>query len=289
MTPLVVSLLLAAALAHATWNALLKGRRGEPLAASAGLAATWAVLGAPLLLFFEPPAPEAYPYLAASIVVHLVYFSLLVAAYRVADLSVVYPIARGVPPLLVAGIGWAAAAERVPALGIGGVALVVGGVLTLGFARAPEKADAPDAESRRRRGVLLALATAGFIAGYTVIDGLGARAARAPFGYWLWLTVIQGALFAAGAMLVGGAEVRRAVWRRRGAGVIAGVLSAGGYAVALWAMTLAPLAFVSALRETSVVFAAAIGAYTLKEPFGRRRIVAALLVAAGVVAIQLSG
>lgn len=283
MTPLVVALVLASALAHASWNAMLKGKTGEPLAASAGLSLAWVVVGAPLMLVVEPPALAAAPYLAASIAVHLVYFSLLVAAYRAADLSLVYPIARGLPPMIVAGASWLVVGEAASWIGVMGVVLVACGILGLGLLRAPAaKPDQP-----RRRGLLLAFATAGFIATYTTLDGLGVRAAGSTLGYSVWLTAIQGAIFATGALVYGGAPIRREVWARKKEGALTGVLSAGGYAIALWAMSHSPIAFVAALRETSVVFAAILGALFLKEPFGRPRIVAAVIVACGVIAIQV--
>ncbi|MBX3273617.1 MAG: EamA family transporter [Sandaracinaceae bacterium] len=231
----------------------------------------------------EPPALASLPYLGASALLHVAYFALLVAAYRAADLSLVYPIARGVPPLLVACASWAFAGEQPPLVGAGGVALVAGGVLALGLVRTHAST------SPRAKGILLALATALFVASYTVIDGLGARASGAPFGYAAWLFVAQGTLFAVGALAYGGAAVRREVWARRKESALAGIVAAGGYAIALWAMTEAPIAFVAALRETSVVFAAILGALFLKEPFGRPRVLAAAAVAAGVVAIQLAG
>ncbi len=286
MTPLVVALVLGSALAHAGWNAVLKGRRGDPLAVSTGLSLAWVVFGAPLLLVVEPPAAAAWPHLAASQVAHLAYFSLLNAAYREADLSLVYPIARGTPPLLVACGSWLFVGEAASPLGVAGVVLVALGVLVLGLgSRAPTSDPAP-ARSRATKGLALALGTAALIASYTLIDGVGVRASGSPIGYAVWLSVIQGALFAAAALAIGGASLRREVWKRRGEGALVGVLSFGGYAVVLWAMTITPIAFVAALRETSVVFAAILGALFLKEPFGRRRVAAAIVVAAGVIAIQ---
>lgn len=285
MTTLVIALVLAAALAHAAWNAMLKGRKGEPLPITAGLCLAWLAFGLPLMFFVEPPAPAAWPYLAVSIVVHLVYTWLLVVAYRVADLSLVYPIARGTPPLVVAVIGWVLLREQPSAWGIAGVALVALGVLGLGFVRTR---GAKKGAREHWRGVGVALLVAAFISTYLMLDGVGVRASRSPLGYAVWLTTIQGGLFGFGALAFGGAEVRAEIWRRRRDGAIAGVLAAGGYGIALWAMDQAPLAFVTALRETSVVFAAVIGALFLKESFGRRRILAALVVAAGVIAIQSS-
>lgn len=277
MSALVLTLVLLAALAHASWNAMLKGRKGDPLAASTGLCVVWALVGWPLTLVVPAPAPESWPWLGASVAVHLAYFALLVAAYGRGDLSFVYTIARGVPPMLVAGGAWLAAGERPSPAGLAGVALVAGGVLTIGGG--PKTPGA-------RRPLGLALATAVFIAGYTLLDGLGARASAAPVGYLVWLVALQGTLFAAGALAWRRGPLAREVWARRGVGVLTGVLSAGGYAVAVWAMTRAPIALVAALRETSVLFAAAIGAIWLREPFGRRRLVAAALVAGGVALVR---
>ena len=284
MTTLVAALVLASAVMHASWNAMLKGRRGDPLAASAGLSMAWAAIGLPLLFVVGPLPEAAWPHLGASVVVHLVYFALLTTAYRGADLSIVYPIARGTPPLLVV-LGAAAVAGETPTLlGALGVACIAGGVITVGAS-----AKRGDGEKSRVRSVTLALATAVFIAGYTLLDGLGVRAAGSTPAYLIWLTTIQGALFAIGATALGGRPLLREVSRRKGVAVLTGVLSAGGYAVALWAMSSSPIALVAALRETSVVFAAVIGFAFLKEPFGRRRIAAAALVAAGAVLVRSGG
>jgi len=278
---------LAAALAHASWNALLKGKRGHPLAASAGLSLTWLAIGTPLMFFVEPPGAEAYPHLAVSVAVHCVYFWLLVKAYELADLSLVYPIARGLPPLIVALATWVVVSEVPSRAALLGIGLVAFGVLALGLLRG--RAVDADGSEGRNKALALALATALFIATYTVIDGLGVRASGSPLGYAVWLTSIQGGVFALAAMGLGGAALRREVWRSRRSAALAGVLSAGGYTVALWAMSLAPIAAVAALRETSVVFAVLIGVVFLDEPLGRGRVAAACLVAAGVIAIKMGG
>lgn len=279
MTTLVAALVLASALVHASWNAMIKGRRGDPLAASTALSIAWVVIGTPLLFALPPPPEGAWPLLAASIAVHVTYFALLNLAYREGDLSFVYTIARGVPPLLVAAGALVVANETPSPLGAVGVVLVAAGVLVLGWS----------SSSHRRRVVVLALATAACIATYTLLDGLGARAARDPIPYMVWLSTIQGALFAAGALAVGGGDLAREVRARWKVGLLTGVLSAAGYTVALWAMTEAPIALVAALRETAVLFGALLGTLFLREPFDRRRIVAAIVVAAGTIAIRLGG
>lgn len=286
MTTLVAALVLASALVHASWNALIKGRSGDPLAASAGLSLAWMVLFIPLL-FVVPPLPEAaWPHLAASVAVHLVYFALLVMAYRSADLSLVYPIARGLPPLIVAVGAWVFIGERPTPVGALGVICIATGVLMVGFASKPKEGE--DVRPRAR-SIGLAALTAVFIGGYTMLDGTGVRAAGGTVSYVVWLTALEGTLFALGALAVGGRSLATEVWERKGVAALTGVMSAGGYAVVLFAMQDSPIALVAALRETAVIFAAIIGYAVLKEPFGPRRIAAAAVVATGAVLVRLGG
>jgi drug/metabolite transporter (DMT)-like permease len=279
VTTLVTALVLASALIHASWNALVKGKTGDPIAASTGLCLTWAILGAPATLLVPAPPTGALPYLAASVVVHVIYFALLNAAYREADLSFVYTVARGVPPILVAVGALLFVGERPSPAGLAGVVLIALGVLLLGW---PSKATT----GRSARALGLALATAACTATYTVIDGLGARQTGDAASYLVWLTAVQGAAFAGIALALRGRPLAREVRARWKVGLATGVLSALGYGIALFAMTRAPIALVAAVRETAVLFAALIGAVLLREPFGRRRMVAALIVAAGAVAVR---
>lgn len=280
MSSLALLLVLAAALSHASWNAMIKGRGGDPLAASTGLSIAWALLGAPLLLVVGPLPREAWPHLATSVAVHLVYFAMLVRAYREADLSVVYTLARGLPPLLVALASLALPGERPGLVAALGLVAITAGVLTLGARSAGTSSVSP-------RLLALAATIALCITTYTLLDGLGTRAAGSAETYVVWLCTIQGALFALGALALGGGALAREVKARWALGLLTGVLSAAGYAVALWAMERAPIALVAAVREVSVVFAALIGTFALREPLGRRRVLAAALVAAGVVAVRL--
>ncbi|MFK7985603.1 MAG: EamA family transporter [Sandaracinaceae bacterium] len=279
MNPLLIGLLLLAALAHASWNAMLKGKRSDPLTASAGLSLVWALVGWPLTMVVDAPAPASYPFLAVSVVVHLGYFSLLVAAYRRGDLSFVYPIARGLPPVLVAAVSAVFLHETLTPLSTAGVALIALGVLTVGWPT--RNADAP-------RPLGLALGTAAFITVYTLLDGWGVRAAGGAVPFLVWLTAVQGSLFFLGALALRRAALLKALKSRPGPPLAAGLLSAGGYGVALYAMAASPIALVSALRETSVLFAAVLGAVLLKEPFGRRRLLAAAVIAAGVVCVRVA-
>jgi len=277
MTPLVTGLVLASALLHAGWNALIKGGK-DPLIGSAALAACWATVGLALLPWVPRPDPAAWPYLAGSVAVHVVYSAALSAAYRHGDLSLVYPVARGLPPLLI-GVGGALLGhEAVGAATLGGIALISLGVLSL--------AQTGPAGGWRSPALGRALLTACLIAGYTSLDGVGARQSLHPVGYVTWLSTIQGWLFLGCVFAVRRRALLRALPGEMRFGFPAGVLAAGGYALVLWCMTQAPIAAVAALRETAVVFGVGFGVLLLGEPLGRRRIVAALLVAAGAAIVQ---
>ena len=234
---------------------------------------------APLLLLVAPPARASWPYLAASAVLHIGYYIALVGAYRAGDLSHGYPIMRGMAPLIVAmcAAAWLGEAPK-PAIWAG-VLLICGGVLSLGLAGFHWR------ESRVSTG--WALANAVIIAAYTLVDATGVRASISPEGYVLWLFVLDAlpfplvVFFMKKQLLI---EYAKQYWLR---GLAGGVLSGAAYGIALWAMTRAPVAAVAALRETSVIFAALIGAYLLREGHVRRRLAGAAVVVAGVIALKL--
>jgi len=269
---------LGAALAHAAWNAMIKSGRDVLLdTAVIALGAGIAVL--PFLPLVALPERGAWPYLAASSLIHIGYFLSLVGAYKAGDLSHGYPIMRGVAPLLVSGLALVWFGEMPIAAGWAGIALICGGVLSLGLAGFHWK------QGRAATG--WALVNAAIIACYTLVDATGVRAAGGSERYVAWLFVVMGLPF---VLIVLG--VRRAAfvahavryWKR---GLAGGLLQAAAYGIALWAMTRAPVAAVAALRETSVVFAALIGAWILREGHLRRRLGGAAVVFAGVIALRL--
>jgi drug/metabolite transporter (DMT)-like permease len=279
MDPIVLSLVLAAALLHASWNALVKAG-GDPFVRLAVVNVVGGLCTLPVLLFVASPAPESWPYLFGSVVVHHAYFLALAYGYRFGDLSHVYPIARGVAPPLVALAAWTFTGESLGLLGLLAILVISGGIVSLAFAG--------DGRRTTIKPLILGLSTGITIAGYTLFDGLGGRAAGDVLGYIVWLFVIDAVPF---SIIVACRYHRRlgpalaACWRPA---TIGGVLSVIAYGLVIWAMSLAPMAAVSALRETSVIVAALIGTRLLREPFGTRRIVAASLVAAGVVLLQMS-
>jgi len=270
MPPLAIAAALSSALIHASWNAALKGGRdrvADAFLIAVGGILTWLVVAA----LFGAPRSEAWPYLAASVLIHLVYWFALFSAYDAGDMSHVYTLSRGSAPLLVA-IGAALTVQEAPpplkALGIGLVSL---GVLLVGASpRAPLKA------------TLWALGIGICIASYSLVDALGARVAGAAVTYVAWTSGVMGIPM-----------IAYTLWRRGGRqllqdasvaplrGIFIGIISFAGYGLVLWAQTIAPIAQVTALRETSVVFGALIAFVILRERLGARRWLGAAVVAAG--------
>ena len=277
--PLEVTLaVLGAALAHAIWNAMIKSSRDVLLDMT--LVVLFAgVVTAPFMLAVEVPVAAAWPYIIASMVLHLGYYVALVGAYRAGDLSHGYPIMRGIAPLIVSVSALAWLGEAPTPTVWAGVLLICGGVLSLGFAGFRW------AESRVSLG--WALTNAVIIASYTLVDAAGVRAAGRAESYVVWLFTLDALPFTLLILWLKKKELTsytRQFWLR---GLVGGALSAGAYGVVLWAMTRAPVAAVAALRETSVIFAALIGAWLLKEGHIARRVAGAITVAAGVIALKI--
>ena len=276
MSPSVFTVVLLAAILHASWNALVKSG-GDPYLRLAIVNLTQTLVTLPLLPFVPLPDAAAWPWLLGSVMTHLVYNLLLAAGYRVGDLSQIYPIARGVAPPLVALGALVVAGESLSPEGSFAIALVCLGIWWVaGGGRT------------NRRPLLLALGTGATIAAYTVCDGMGGRASGDVLAYIVWLFFLDGWPF---ALLVGlrrGRRLAQTLPRAWKPALGGGLMSISAYGIVIWAMSQAPMAYVSALRETSVLLAAGIGAFLLGEPFGRRRILAACVVVGGVALLQLS-
>ncbi len=281
LDPGVLLLVLLAAVLHASWNALIK-------AGGDHLVMTTVIMFVPILpsvaiVAVQPAmAPAAWPYVILSAGVHWVYFGVLIGAYRYGDLSQVYPIARGAAPALVAFGAWIFAGEALTALETLGALIVSAGIISLAWRRRGGTALAHEPKA-----IGLALLTALTISIYLLADGMGGRRSGGALVYVCWLFVLQGVPLVAFTL-----------WRRRGSvrdsfrpvlkqGVFGGAIAGTSYGIAIWAMSVAPLAHVVAVRETSVLFGAILGAVALKESFGRQRILAAAVVAAGAVLMNL--
>ena len=276
-----VAVLVAAAI-HAGWNALVKHGR-DPLLETTLVHASVAVPAIVAVALLPLPGPEAALCLAASTVVHCVYYHALAAAYRSGDLSFAYPIMRGSAPMFTALLGVALLGERPPLWGWLGIGAICAGVLAIGLASA-RGAD----PAARRRSLRWALVTAATIVAYTLIDSTGARAAPSAWSYVAWLALIEGPAMAAVVAIGRGRELVAYARERGLQPMAAGVASMLAYGIALWAMTRAPVALVAALRETSVLFALLIARAVLGERFGPARWAGAASIVAGVVALRLA-
>jgi drug/metabolite transporter (DMT)-like permease len=280
MTTFVFAAVLFAALCHAGWNALIKGGP-DPLATTTLITFGSAAVALILLPFAGMPNSAAWPWLIASSVVHQFYFAGLIESYRTGDLGQVYPIARGAAPLITGSVAIPVVGERLSALGWCGIAVLVAGVMLLSMR------GARDVERLDLRSVGFALFTAITICAYSIVDGIGARLSLNAPAYSLWLFLGIACLLGPYAFVRSRGAVLKplgASWR---SALVGGAMQAFSYTTALWAMTLAPIALVAALRETSVLFGAGIAVIWLREPLRKPRVVAALLIVCGLILIRL--
>lgn len=279
MTAGVFFLVLLAALLHATWNVLVKGG-GDKLAGVTAVVIGQGLCGLVAVLFAPWPDPAALPYILSGIALHVGYQVFLMRSYRVGDLTQVYPIARGVAPMIVAAISFLLLGEDLSRSEITAVAVIGAGILSLSFARQSDGL-------RNHAAAALALATGGFIAAYTLVDGHGARMAGTALGYYGWSAIGNTIVF---ALLIG--VLRPASLRRAAASPVPLFLGGGAsfaaYAVTIYAFTVAPIPLVAALRETSIIFAALIGVLFLKERLNLVKLAAIATTIAGAALLRLS-
>ncbi len=270
---------LGAGLMHASWNALVKGGSGgDPLLDTSTIVAGSAACSLVLLPFLPLPLTAAWPMAIASMLIHFGYYLTLTEAYRAGDLSFAYPLMRGTAPLLVTILGIVFLRELPPLNVAAGIVLICAGIFAIAFSQR---------HRHPRAAVGWALGNAGIIALYTLVDGAGARASGNALAYVAWLTFLESVLFLAWVRWYRGPAAViyvRDRWRR---GLVGGFFSVAAYGIVLWAMTRAPVAAVAALRETSVLFAAIIGAVVLKERLGPGRLAGAVGVVLGVAALKL--
>jgi drug/metabolite transporter (DMT)-like permease len=267
-----LAIVLVAAVLHASWNLIVK-RDDDKLISAWLIVLTPSVLLSPLLWWTGLPPRTAWPMLLLSGAIHACYSTWLARAYRQGDLSVVYPIARGLAPLLVALVAPAALGERLSLLAVIAILLVGGGICALGLSawRA----------TGQMRSLAWAAATAAATAGYSLVDKLGVARANA-LAYIVVLFALATIFMAPWVLATRGAARVAEVWRlRRGPIVLGGLFSTAAYLLVLLAMQLTQVSYIAALRESSVVIGALLGWRVLKEPLGGMRIAASLVVALG--------
>ncbi|MET7310986.1 EamA family transporter [Streptomyces sp. NPDC005134] len=276
MTPLVVIAVLAAAITHASWNAIAHAIKDQLLSFTL-ISGGGALLGAVTACFVPLPAAEAWPYLIVSAILHVAYMALLMRSFTLGDFGQMYPIARGTAPLVVTVLaavfvgerpdGWATAGVAVACAGLVGVAL-------WGIRGSQTRPHWP--------AITAALATGLAIAGYTTVDGVGVRASGTPLGYIAWLMILEGLAVPAYTLCRRRGQLAAQLRPFAARGLLGAALSVAAYGLVLWAQTKAPLAPIAALRESSIIVGAAIGTVFFKERFGAPRMAAAGLMVVGI-------
>ncbi|MDH3580490.1 MAG: DMT family transporter [Hyphomicrobiales bacterium] len=280
MDPIVFMAVLLAAALHASWNALVKNA-GDKHLSMAGIVIGHAPFALAVMPFVPLPAAQSWPYLGAGVVLHLCYQFFLLNSYRVGDLTQVYPIARGVAPMIVALVSVALLGIRLSATELLAVFTIGAGIMSLVFVRGSDGVLNP-------RAGLMALATGCFIAGYSLVDGLGAREAGTGVGFYAWMSTINAVAFA----LIMAWRKPNVLKRLAGEGRWIAILGGGGsfvaYAIVTWAFTQAPIALVTALRETSIIFALLIGVLFLKERLNLAKLVSTTVTLAGAILLRFA-
>ena len=273
----VMAAVLCAALMHASWNAMVKSSTDKAFDTTL-IQLLGSVVAIPLVALAGWPDRAAWPFIAISLFVHIGYYTALTGAYKHGDLGLTYPLMRGTAPLLVALSASFTLGETLSPLSWVGVLGISAGVLTLGLS--PHAFAAP-------RAVQFALVNAVIIAIYTVVDALGVRAGGNAIQYVTALFLLEGWPFALFVFMRRRTEVLPYVRKRWPLALLGAIASLGSYGIALWAMTRAPVATVAALRETSVLFAALLGVWFLKEVFTTRRLIGTCAIVGGVMALRL--
>ena len=282
MTWTVFFAVLLAALLHATWNSLVKGSQDKYVGML--LIALGHVPPGVIFVFFAPlPGMDVLPWLGASLALHLGYQLFLAASYRVGDLTTVYPIARGSAPLFVTMVSLTVLDVDLSWAQVGSVGLLILGLLLLSY-------DRLGANKRQWTVVTLALVTGGFIASYSIVDGLGARKMGYALAYWGWVAIGNGALMTLWMLLFQPSSMAKV---RLTSQNLTTLLLGGGasylaYGIVTWAFTQAPIAVITALRETSVIFALLIGLIFLRERSTPMKIVACSMTVVGVICLRIT-
>jgi drug/metabolite transporter (DMT)-like permease len=273
----VFAIVMLAALLHASWNAIVKSAPDKFLTTI--MVTTMAAgLSAVLIPFLTEPRPSSFPYAIASALFQIIYFLLVARTYQAADMSQTYPLMRGTAPLIVAIVSAFQMNDALSPVAWTGVMAICLGIFIIALG----------STLKDRSGIRLALLNAFVIAGYTLIDGLGVRKSGAPAAYTLWVFLLTGVPLALWAITARRSTFVPYLGRHWWLGIAGGIGTTASYGLALWAMTVAPIAVVAALRETSILFATLIAGFVLREPIGPRRVISACIIAGGAAILRLA-
>ena len=280
MEPIVFAAVLLAAALHATWNAIVKGSGDKYISMTA------VVMGhVPLALLALPasplPASSSWPYLIAGVILHVGYQLFLMLSYRVGDLTQVYPIARGIAPMLVALVSVMFLGVSLSSTELLAIMIIGTGIMSLVFVRGGDGL-------HNAKAALMAVGTGCFIASYSLVDGLGAREAGTALGFYAWLTIINALVFMLIMRVAKPGAVTQVVKKHGRFAFLGGGASFIAYALAIWAFTQAPIALVTAVRETSIIFALFIGVFFLGERLNLLKLCSTAMTIFGVLMLRLS-
>lgn len=273
----VFAAVLFAALLHATWNAIVKSA-GDKFLTTIMVTAAAAAVSACLLPFLTAPARASWPCVGGSVLLQYAYFWLVARTYEAADMSQTYPLMRGTAPLLVALFTVFRMGDSLSAIAWIGLIGICIGILSMTLG----------SKLKHRNGIALALLNALVIAAYTLVDGVGVRRSGSPAAYTLWVFLLTGIPFSIWAMTRRRTAFLPYVARHWRIGLVGGIGVTASYGIALWAMTLAPIAVVAALRETSILFGTLMAGIVLKEHIGARRLLAACIIAGGAAILRMA-
>lgn len=281
MSTFVLAAVLCGAFLHASWNAWIKSQ-DDKFGASMRISVGTAVVALPLIAWLPLPQAEAWPFIIFSAFIHLGYFALVGLSYRSADLGVAYPLTRGTAPLFTAMFAYLLIGETLGLYGWLAALAIAAGIVSL-------SADAIFKGGLNRATALVTFTNAGVIVLYTLVDGLGARASGNALSYISWVLVLTAVLLVPLMLYLRGKVFLSTLRNGWLSSLLFSVFALGSYGIALWAMTKAPIGLVSSVRETSVLFAAILGAMLFKEPFGPKRWAALALIVGGIVILRLAG
>lgn len=277
----IILIVLFAAVLHASWNAMMKVQADRFVVISL-MAFFSAIIGLPFVIYFGMPAPEIWPYIIASSIIHFIYKMVLISAYQHGDFGQVYPIARGGAPLLLllATLAFIPHEDFTTWQIIGSLTVTLGLALLI-FNKGIASLVA------NYKGILFAIVTAISIASYTYVDSIGARLSTNPLHYIALFTIADGVPVFIYMLIKRSGQAWPAIQQNYKSGLITAALSFISYGLFLWAATKAPIALIASVRETSVIFAALIGFIFLKEKFGFWKVLATVTVLTGLILIRL--
>jgi drug/metabolite transporter (DMT)-like permease len=276
MSIAVFAIVLFAAAVHASWNAIVKASP-DKLLTTVLVTGSAALIAMVVLPWLHPPARASWPFILGSMLFQVTYFVLVARTYHLADMSATYPLMRGTAPLLVTIVSVLGLDANLSTRMCIGVAVICSGILSMALG----------VRRGNRRGTVLALLNAVVIAGYTLIDGIGVRLSGAPAAYAMWIFLVTGVPLAAWAIRARSASIVGYIRNNWHFGLVGGIGNVASYGLALWAMTIAPIAVVAALRETSILFGTVISGLLLKERIGLGRLLAACIIALGAAVLRL--